>query len=127
MTNELYLVQDSQLWIGHQHIRLPYPVKHVLRHGDNLVISIESAPGVIFNRNVFAVSMHGEVLWQIEESPHGTQADQPYMDVYCDQNGELIAGNWNGISYSVNLTNGTVCAVAFEKSPPSADPTGDTI
>ena len=71
------------------------------------MILVDPAPDVIFNRNVFALSIHGELLWQIEESPHGTQVDKPYVNLYCDKNGTVIAGNWNGVSYSVNLLNGT--------------------
>jgi hypothetical protein len=116
MTTETrHRVQNGTLWLADQPIHLPHPVKATLQHNDKLLILVDPAPDVIFNRNVFALSIHGELLWQIEESPHGTQVDKPYVNLYCDKNGTVIAANWNGVSYSINLLNGTVRVAAFDK------------
>ena len=115
MTETWHRIDDGILWIAGQPISLPQPVREALHHNDRLLILVEPAPDVIFNRNIFALSMHGELLWQIEESPHGTEVDKPYMNLHCDKNGVVIAGNWNGLSYSVDLHNGTVSVAAFEK------------
>ncbi|EGH15425.1 hypothetical protein PSYMP_29143, partial [Pseudomonas amygdali pv. morsprunorum str. M302280] len=56
---------------------MPYPVDTFLLSGGNVLVRLEPSAGTIFNRNIFAVSMTGEVLWQIDESSHGTQADKP--------------------------------------------------
>ncbi|MGF6110198.1 hypothetical protein [Pseudomonas frederiksbergensis] len=115
MTETWHRVENGTLWIAGQPIYLPYPVKEAFQHNNRLLILVEPAPDVIFNRNVFALSMHGELLWQIEESPHGTEVDNPYMNLYCDKDAAVIAGNWNGLSYLVDLHNGTVSVAAFEK------------
>ncbi|RMV44584.1 hypothetical protein ALP11_02718 [Pseudomonas syringae pv. papulans] len=73
-----------------------------------VLIRLESPPGEVFNRNIFAFSMAGEVLWQIEESPHGTQADKPFMSLHCDDNDRVIVGCWNGVTYAVNVENGNI-------------------
>ncbi|MCK1792767.1 hypothetical protein [Pseudomonas violetae] len=115
MTPQWHRIDDGTLLIAGQPVPLPHPVKEALRHKDRLLILVEPPPDVIFNRNVFALSMHGELLWQIEESPHGTEVDKPYVNLHCDKNEWVIASNWNGLSYSVDLHNGAVSVAAFEK------------
>jgi hypothetical protein len=115
MTETWYHVDNGTLWIADQSIHLPHPVKVALQHDDRLAVLIEPAPNVISNRNILALSRHGKVLWCIQESPHGMQADKPYMTLRCDKNGALIAGNWNGISYSVDWHNGSVSVVSIDK------------
>ncbi|KPB85427.1 Uncharacterized protein AC504_2324 [Pseudomonas syringae pv. maculicola] len=59
--------------------------------------------------------MAGEVLWQIEESPHGAQADKPFMNLHCDDNAQVIVGCWNGVTYSVNVESGKIQVIQFDK------------
>jgi len=115
MTETWYHVDNGTLWIADQSIHLPHPVKVALQHDDRLAVLIESPSNVIFNKNILALSRHGKVVWFIQESPHGTQADKPYMSLQCDKNGALIVGKWNGLSYSVDWHNGSVSVVNFEK------------
>ncbi|MDH4606870.1 hypothetical protein JW321_30205 [Pseudomonas syringae pv. papulans] len=91
-----------------QRVCLPYPVDTFLLFQGIVLIRLESPPGEVFNRNIFAFSMAGEVLWQIEESPHGTQADKPFMSLHCDDNDRVIVGCWNGVTYAVNVENGNI-------------------
>jgi hypothetical protein len=77
MTETWHRIDDGILWVAGQPISLPHPVKEALHHNDKLLILVEPAPDVIFNRNVFALSMHGELLWQIEESPMARKSTSP--------------------------------------------------
>ena len=115
MTETWYRVDNGILWIANQLIDLPHPVKVALPHDDRLAVLIEPAPNVISNKNILALSRHGKVLWYIQESLHATQADKPYINLHCDKNGALIAGNWNGVSYSVDWSNGSVSVVSVDK------------
>ncbi|WP_077046707.1 hypothetical protein [Pseudomonas sp. KK4] len=115
MTETWYRVDNGILWIANQPIHLPHPVNVALPHDDRLAVLIEPSSNVISNKNILALSRHGTVLWYIQESPHGTQADKPYMSLHCDKNGALIAGNWNGVSYSVDWHNGSVSVVSVDK------------
>lgn len=72
-------------------------------------------PGQRFNRNVFAFDDQGRQLWQIAESPHGDAADKPFMDLRVNQQGELIAGNWNGVEYRVHPETGDLAVSGFGK------------
>ena len=62
-------------------------------------------------RNVFAVNMRGEVLWQIEPSPFkdkrrdGTIQRYAFHNVWLTDDGRLMADD-GGIEYEVNLKTG---------------------
>lgn len=62
-----------------------------------------------------ACSKAGLLLWQIEESLHGTELDRPYVAISKDEAGEIVAANWNGVDYRVNMENGSVRVKAFGK------------
>lgn len=106
---------NSKLTIGGRAIDFPHPIEEALIYRDLIIVRVEPPAGISFNRNVYGISQKGDVLWQIEESPHGTQEDKPYVNIYTGQNDDLIAGNWNGVSYSINPDNGKITVVAFDK------------
>ena len=115
MTNMPFLVVNGQLSLKGCQLGLPHPVVDAFAYRHLIVVRVEPSAGFIFNRNVYGISDEGEVLWQIEESPHGTQEDKPYVNINVGQNDDLIAGNWNGVSYSVNPENGKITVVSFDK------------
>ncbi|MDU8501496.1 hypothetical protein RYB01_20235 [Pseudomonas syringae] len=104
-------IENGNLCIESQRVCLPYIVDTFLLFQGIALIRLESPPGEVFNRNISALSMAGEVLWQIEESPHGTQADKPFMSLHCDDNDRVIVGCWNGVTYAVNVENGNIRVV----------------
>lgn len=110
-----FFVKSGTFFIGGSPIDFPYPVDDVLVCGDLFLVRIAPPVGVVFNRNVFAVSSEGRMLWQIAERPHGTQGDSPYINIYFDGGGRLIAGNWNGVDYFVDLASGDVSVCQFSK------------
>jgi len=60
------------------------------------------------NRNVYAFNERGELVWTIQEAPHGGEnQDKAYMSLVIE-NGKLIAGNFIGVDYIVKLEDGTV-------------------
>ncbi|MFM5012888.1 hypothetical protein ACEUB2_09570 [Aeromonas veronii] len=60
------------------------------------------------NRSVEAYKADGCLAWVIQECPAGAPSeDKPYMDIRV-QDGQLIAGNWIGLDFIVNLENGGV-------------------
>lgn len=108
-------VDSGKLYVGDRHIDLLHPVGEMLRYHGLVIVRVEPPPGVLFNRNVIAFKEAGERDWQIEESPHGTELDKPYVGIRVDVNGDLIASNWNGVDYRVNPDNGSVQVKAFNK------------
>lgn len=115
MNTVAFQVQGGALWIAGVHVDLPYEVGEALEVQDLVVVRIEPPVGQIFNRNVFAYTKQGLLAWQIEESPHGTEPDKPFVGVRKGESGELIVDNWNGVDYSVNLKNGSIAVKAFNK------------
>jgi hypothetical protein len=115
MNKMAFVIVNGKLTIGDRVIDFPHPVEEALAYHDLIIVRVEPPAGVIFNKNVYGVSHEGKVLWQIEESPHGTQEDKPYVNIYIGQNDDLIAGNWNGVSYLVNPENGEITVVSFDK------------
>ena len=115
MSTNSFVVKDGSLFIGDRRLELPYPVEDVVECKGVIVVRIEPPAGVIFNRNVFAFTAQGDSLWQIEESPHGTEKDKPYVGILLSQEGSLVVANWIGVDYLVNIQSGSVTAKAFNK------------
>lgn len=110
-----FRIEGEKLFVGGKLVELPYTVGDVLEFSGLLVVRVEPPAGVIFNRNVFAISSVGEVVWKIAESPHGTEADKPYVGIFRNKGESLVAANWNGVDYLVSLDSGSVVATSFNK------------
>ncbi|AHG43340.1 hypothetical protein N018_25140 [Pseudomonas syringae CC1557] len=115
MSLHLCRIVDGELWIKSQRVCMPYPVDTFLLSGGKVLIRLEPSAGKVFNRNIFAILMTGEVLWQIDESPHGTQADKPFISLCCDDNDQIVVGCWNGVTYAVDAENGEIRVIQFDK------------
>jgi len=115
MTESLMRVDQGVLYVGDQCIELPHPVVQVVKCQGIFIVRVEPPAGVVFNRNVIAFANQGQQLWQIEESPHGTEADKPYVGITVEADGSLTAANWNGVDYRVDLRDGSIAVKAFNK------------
>ena len=115
MSTNFFKVKEGSVFIANRSIGLPYPVGEVVECRDAIVVRVEPPAGVIFNRNVFAFTAQGDLLWQIEESPHGTEKDKPYVGILVSQDGSLVVANWIGVDYLVNVKSGSITTKAFNK------------
>lgn len=115
MSSSSFRVESGCLYIGGDCIDLPCTVGDVIVCGGLIVVRVEPPVGVILNRNVFAYTKEGRLLWRIEESPHGTEVDKPYVKIFLDVQNRLVAGNWNGVDYLVGCDDGSIIAKAFNK------------
>lgn len=115
MSEHAFKLVDSKLFIENKLMDLPYPVGDVIECGNIFIVRVEPPIGVIFNRNVYAVNRDREILWQIAESPHGTELDKPYVGIYKDNNGKIVAANWNGVDYWINVFSGEIKTKSFSK------------
>jgi len=60
------------------------------------------------NRNVLALDQEANVVWKIQEAPHGgDEWPKPYTHLAM-QGTKLVASNWIGVDYVVDLTTGNV-------------------
>lgn len=110
-----FKVKDRVIFIKGKAIELPYPVAESLNFGELVILRVEPTSGEIFNTNVFGFTNAGNCKWKIAESPHGTETDKPFTSISVSQNGQLIAGNWNGVDYAVDVRSGAIKAVTFNK------------
>jgi hypothetical protein len=115
MTSKIFEINDGLLFIANNHIDTPFKVEKVVYLNDQVIALMEPPAKTAFNRNIISYSTEGNLLWQIQESPHGTQIDKPYTSLHINDHKQLIAGNWNGVDYAVDLENGIVTAAAFDK------------
>lgn len=96
-------------------VTLPAPIKQKIEIGEMIVVRVypsdeklNAYPQEKLNRNVYAFNLSGELVWQIQEAPHGgVGEDKAYMNIGLE-NGRLMAGNWIGIDYFVGLCSGKV-------------------
>jgi hypothetical protein len=115
MSVPIFCVENGNIYIEREKVELPYPVDTVIVFDNLLVVRLEPSAKRIFNRNVLAIGSDGTVIWQIVESPHGATSDKPYVTIYVDSDGNLVAGNWNGVDYVVEIATGKIKTKSFNK------------
>jgi len=101
--------------IGGKDIYFPAQIEQIIEfHGLYIVRiypnddELDIYPQENLNRNVYAYNEIGELVWQIDEVPHGDKGgDKAYMNLWIE-NKDLIASNWVGLDYRVNLDNGSI-------------------
>lgn len=114
--------QGSILSIDKAVVEMPFPIQQLLLIGEKAFVRVDSGALVnvgdhSLNRNVYAFDKEGNQLWQIQESPHGgTDNPKPYMALH-DIVGKLVAYNWIGVEYVVDLNIGTVQPYGTGKRP----------
>ena len=108
-------VQSGCLYVGERRVPLPFPVVEAVEAGPTLVVRVEVPAGERLNRNVYRIAGDGSIVWQREESPHGTEKDKPYMRIWNEPGGELRVGNWNGVYYRVDLATGSITPVGLPR------------
>jgi len=114
--------ESKLLVVDSKQIELQYPIKQKIEVCGVYVVRIypnddelDSCPQELYNRNVYAYNSDGKFLWQIEEVSEGAKAPKDksyivgkaYMNIWMEKE-KLIAGNWIGLDYIVNLKNGKV-------------------
>lgn len=115
MSEVKYKLDESVITINGKAINMPYTVAQVLICDDMVIVRVEPVCGEIFNTNIYGFTVEGNCKWQIEESPHGTEADKPYTSIFLSEDNKLIAGSWSGVDYIVDLCTGGITTVAFNK------------
>jgi hypothetical protein len=108
-------IENGELFIDGKQIDLPLPVGNVIKYNKLFIVRVAPFEREIFNRNIFAITEQREIIWQIHESPHGTEQDKPYMNIMRNKDGSVIASNWNGVDYIINIKDGSITPYRFSK------------
>ena len=109
-----FKVLEGKLYIDQKLIDLPEQVDQVLLINDVIVYRLKLTGIKVFNRNIGAYSFTGELLWQIPEI-ESKASFKSYDKMYIDEQGRLIACNYIGSNYIVDLQNGSITYVSFTK------------
>jgi len=98
---------DKTLFIDTRSKKFAYPIRDVKEY-KNLILVLFTVPkGEIDNRNVIAINnMTLELVWRIEEADL-IYEDCPYINL-IDTSDVIIIGNWNGILYKIDDSNGRI-------------------
>lgn len=107
--------KSNVIIISGTEITMDAPIRQRLEVGGLIIVRVYPSDEVLnlypqegLNRNVYAYDSSGKLVWRIQEAPHGGAGeDKAYMDIRTDD-GNLVAGNWIGIDYQVNLNDGVV-------------------
>lgn len=106
--------QDKTLNLCGHEIVLPYSIENVLeRHG---VVIVLFKYYKTTNRNIYAFNNRGEKIWEVQEAPNLSYEERPFTSIRIE-NDMLIAHNWVGVEYSINLDKGTVTPYGTGKRP----------
>lgn len=98
---------------GNYKVDFPYPVAETVIFSDVVIVRVEPPVGIIFNENIFGISLTGDLLWQIKTLKH-VYGDSPYTSVK-----EVVSGiklsNWDGDDVIVNPKTGSILQVGYSK------------
>ncbi|OOQ58336.1 hypothetical protein [Mucilaginibacter pedocola] len=91
-------------------IEFNYKIKKTLTVHDVVIIVIDPPYDVIYNYNVFAISLTGDFLWRIGEiGSYCWESDHcPYVEAIVNENHELVLFNWCDTAVIVNYQTGQV-------------------
>ena len=89
------------------------PIRDVQRIDNLVLVRLEFPIGAINNRNIFAYNESGQLVWQIQEG-RNVYRDSPYTGMRV-KGDEIMAYNWDGADYRVNVEDGSVEFVQFSR------------
>jgi hypothetical protein len=104
---------NKTLIINNHSVDLPFVIKDLIEFKNMVVIIIDDNETLpldsrLLDRNIYAFDDQAIELWKIQQCPHGDEHPKPYMLIKKNENEELIASNYIGLDYIVNLDNGEV-------------------
>lgn len=108
-------VQNSELMIDGSTVTFSNPIAEVLEFEDCIVVRLKLTGDDFqdIHQNVIAVDRNGSICWKIEKAP-----EEGYYDSYAeifDKDGELWAYNLSGMSYKIDLEDGSIVEGKFVK------------
>lgn len=93
--------------------QLPFPIKSSLVLNMITIVLIDDgkthAKGdKTLDRNVYAFNADGTLKWQIHEVPGGGDYPKPFTSLKLEGRDKIIAYNWIGTDYQVDLEDGSL-------------------
>ena len=96
-------------------IEFDSPILRSIFFDDSVIVVLDVSVNVICNRNIFAINLNGEIIWQIEKSEKlDLIGDCPFINI-CIESNKLVAFNWCGFKYSIDPRVGVITDIIFTK------------
>lgn len=105
-----YVIDRNNLIVSDVLIEFKYPILETILIADILIVLVESPYRVIYNENVFGVSLATKsIMWQIKKVRFRTPGakDCPYTSIVLYQ-GKLHLNNWCDTYFIINPVTGAV-------------------
>lgn len=112
--NPTIKLTDGKLYINNQLIDFSENIDQILEVNELIIYRFEITGKNINNRNVGAVTLEGEKKWIIPESKSALDF-KSYHRIYINENNKLIALNWTGMEYLVDIHSGEITPHRFVK------------
>lgn len=99
---------ENTVVIGNDEVQVRYDVKDIVVV-DDVVVVLQEPPADAddVERNIVAFDTHGTQLWTVQQASRGHPTPRTYTYIRYE-NGELIANNWNGYKYTVDIEDGSI-------------------
>jgi hypothetical protein len=113
-TNSKYTVKGNQLIIEDAVMPFDFPIAQVIEVGGMLIIRLEIPVTVIYNENVFGVSIaEKRVKWRIEKKKYSNeQCSFTYIRIFEN---ELELINWCSVYFIVDPLTGNILREGWSK------------
>jgi hypothetical protein len=109
--NAPFRVVEGKLYIDDKLVGLPELVDQVLLINELIIYRLKLTGINICNRNIGAYSLSGELMWRIPEIESKLDF-KSYDKMYVDDQGRLIAMNYTGPNFCVDLQSGSITYVS---------------
>ena len=110
-----YSTLENILKIGDCKIPFEYRIDDIVEVFDMLIVVLEHLQGVIFNENVFGVSLtEKKIKWQIAKLKYGAEVNCPFVGAKLHNN-RIHLNNWCDIYLIVDPLTGEI----LERSLPA--------
>ena|ERR1700742_1416990 len=104
-----YRIKDKELTVGDFKNIFKYPIKEHLEFEGMIIVLLDVPINVVYNENVFGVSLIDNHTWQIEKRdyPTGYKGQCPFTSLVI-WNGNLRLNNWCSKYFIVNPWSGKI-------------------
>lgn len=115
MTSPDYRVLGKSLEVaGKACVEFDHPVSDVVRVNDVLVVALDVMARAIYPRNVFGVSITGQILWQIPDL-QPNEGDSPYVGLVALSD-SVLANRWDDFHVWLEPLTGKVLKQEWSRS-----------
>jgi len=114
MEQNEYTVNENKLILRNGRIvTFDYPIieKEVVMIDGLIIVTLEKPPKVIYNNNVFAVNLIGEIVWRIsfkKEQLFYQKDNCSFTGPLINKKGQLVLCNWCDTAFIVNPQTGEI-------------------